>query len=163
MTVGVLLAGPVCCVWGEAFSRSWTAGYGGTDLCPRRWTACIGLRGAVRRTPLPSASQGGFGTGDHSGELRRGRRVCFDEQVIGIRWLGDVGWCIGFFIETRGIYDACCLPSAGYVQSASGSYMYRSRDVPDLTRRMPCFLSDISSMSAILGSPFSFGGGFFRG
>ena len=33
--------------------------------------------------------------GDHSGELRRGRRECFDEQVIDVK---GVGWCKKFAI-----------------------------------------------------------------
>ena len=59
---------------------------------------CVLLRDAVRRASLPLVSRGGFGQGDHSGELRRGRRECFDEQVIDVREVGVVH--LGVLSET---------------------------------------------------------------
>ena len=47
---------------------------------------------------------GGSGQGDHSGELRRGRRECFDEQVIDVRVVGVVH--LGCYPRPCGAYSS---------------------------------------------------------
>lgn len=117
------------------FMRSCKAGYGGINLCPRRRATCYLLQGVVRRAPLLSASRV-LVRADHSGELQRGRRECFDEQVIDIRGDDLRGGAFGLsFGRVARMTHVVC--HRDRMLSALGSYMYRSRDVPDLTRRMP--------------------------
>jgi len=133
------------------FMRSCKAGYGGINLCPRRRATCYLLQGVVRRAPLLSASRV-LVRADHSGELQRGRRECFDEQVIDIRGDDLRGGAFGLsFGRVARMTHVVC--HRDRMLSALGSYMYRSRDVPDLTRRMP-HVSRISF--ARLAYPLSF-------